>query len=152
MKRDQLLRRIEHEWGSFLAAFEGLPDDMLLKPGTLGEWSIRDVIAHITTWEEEALKALPSVLAGKSTIRYVRYGGIDAFNAMALENRRHMSLSEVREALIATHKSLIDFLSTVPESAYVTESRFRRKLRLDTYHHYREHAGQIEAWRRDSRH
>ncbi len=66
MKRDQLLRRIEHEWGSFLATFEGLPNAMLLESDTVGEWSIRDVIAHITTWEEEALKALPSVLAGKS--------------------------------------------------------------------------------------
>jgi hypothetical protein len=146
MNRDRLLRRLEEDWQSFLATFAGLSDAVLHEPGVVGEWSIRDLMAHVTTWEEEALKALPSILEGGSTVRYAQYGGIDAFNAAALERKRHMSLAEVRRALASTHTRLVDFVSGVPESAYAKEGRFLRRLRLDTYRHYRQHARQIEAW------
>ncbi|MFC1848401.1 DinB family protein [Chloroflexota bacterium] len=149
MKREQLLKRVDQGWREFLAVIEGLHEDVVLEPGVVGEWSIRDVITHIATWEEEALAALPVILKGKRTPRYIRYGGIDAFNALSMEKKRYMSLSEARGALTATHKRLMDYLSGVPESAYTTENRFRRRLRLDTYNHYREHTGQIEAWLRD---
>ena len=47
-----------------------------------GGWSIKDIIAHVTTWEGEALTHLPRILAGEKSPRYsVTYGGIDAFNA-----------------------------------------------------------------------
>ncbi len=151
MKRDRLFRRIEQEWDGFLTSFEGLSDQAILEPGAVGEWSVRDVMAHAATWEEEALKALPLVLEGKPTPRYARYGGIDAFNACTQENKRHLSLGQVRDDLVATHRRLIEFLSGTPESAYAREGRFLHRLRLDTYGHYREHARQIEAWRKGGR-
>jgi hypothetical protein len=52
-------------------------------------WSVRDVMNHITTWENEALKALPVIMEGK---RLPRYMGIDAFNAREQERKRHLSL------------------------------------------------------------
>ncbi len=152
MKRDRLLQRVDQGWNMCLQTFEGLPDRVLLESGVVGDWSIRDLMAHAAIWEEEALEALPIILKGKSTVRYARYGGIDTFNELALEKKQRMSLNEVREGMVATHKRLIDFLSSVPETAYATEGRFLKRLRLDTYNHYREHAGQIEAWRKKTRH
>jgi hypothetical protein len=117
MNREQLLQRMERGWISFQATFEGLSDPVLLEPGVVGEWSIRDIMTHIAIWEEEALEALPLILEGKSTIRYTRYGGIDAFNAMSIGKKSHLSLNEVRDEMITTHKRLMDFLSGKPETA-----------------------------------
>lgn len=147
VKREQVFHLLEQEWQAFLAAFESLPDSVLLEPGVVGEWSVRDVLAHITTWEEEVLKALPAILRGELLPQYAQYGGIDAFNAREQERKRHLSLSQVRRELATTHQRLLSFLSDVPEKAYAG-SRFLRRLRLDTYDHYREHAAQILAWRR----
>ena len=144
MSRERLLNRLEREWQAFLQSFAGLADIVLLDPGAVGWWSVRDVLTHVTTWEEESLKALPLVLAGKPL---PRYGNIDAFNAREQERKRHLSLEQIRQELAATHKRLISFLKDCPESAYVTGSRFLRRLRLDTYSHYREHASQIATWR-----
>jgi hypothetical protein len=72
--------------------------------------------------------------------------GIDAFNARQQERKRHLSLEQVREELFATHDNLINFLKTVPESAFAIP-RFMKRLRLDTIGHYREHAAQLVAWR-----
>jgi hypothetical protein len=76
----------------------------------------------------------------------VRYGGIDAFNARMTEQKRGLSLSEVHAQLVTTHGRLIEFIQSVPDHL-VGHSRFRRRLRLDTYGHYPLHAAAIRQWR-----
>jgi len=147
MSKEQVLNRIEQEWEIFLESIRGLTDSGMMKSGAVGYWSIRDVLAHIATWEQEALKVLPLILEGKPTPRYTRYGGIDAFNAREQERKRHLSLELVREELVATHQLLLNFLAELPESAFSSKGRFVKRLRLDTYNHYREHADQITKWR-----
>ena len=143
MKKERALDKLETEWQALLQTWEGLPENILLQPGAVGHWSVRDVMAHIPTWEEEAMKALPVILEGKPLPRYM---GIDAFNAREQESKRHLSLEQVKEELPATHKKLINYLQKVPESAFGIP-RFIKRLRLDTIGHYREHATQISTWR-----
>jgi hypothetical protein len=58
-----------------------------------------------------------------------------------------MSLAEVQRHLEETHRQLIAYLRRVPEEQLATETRFRHRLRLDTYSHYPLHASMIRDWR-----
>ncbi len=148
MTRSMLLERLDEAWRSLKAAYSGLPDDEMTEPCVTGTWSIKDIIAHVVAWEEESLAALPLILEGKKTPRYsVRYGGIDAFNAKKAEECRRLPLSEVLRRRDDTHRRLVAFLETVPEDPLARETRFRRRLRLDTYGHYAKHATAIRVWR-----
>lgn len=148
MNRQQLLKRLDTAWTDFNASYAGLPDSDLTEPGVTGDWSVKDILAHITTWEEEALKHLPHIMEGGRPPRYsTTYGGIDAFNALMTEQKLGLSLSETRAQLDETHHQLIDFIQNVPEEHFTRETRFRRRLRLDTYSHYPIHAKAIRAWR-----
>ena len=148
MDRRQLLKRLDKAWVAFNESHAGLSDVQLMAPGVTGAWSVRDILAHVTTWEEEALKHLPLILQGGTPPRYsVRYGGIDAFNASMTEAKQSLSLSEVREELAATHGRLVDFIENAPEHQLSGDTRFRRRLRLDTYGHYPIHADAIRQWR-----
>jgi len=147
MSKERVLNRIEQEWEIFLESIRGLTDNRMMESGAVGYWSVRDVLAHIATWEQEALKVFPLIFEGKPTPRYTRYGGIDEFNAREQERKRHLSLELVKEELVATHQLLLNFLAELPESAFSPKSRFVKRLRLDTYNHYREHADQITKWR-----
>ena len=149
MDRRQLLGRLDSAWGAFEGSYAGLSDAQLMKPGVTGDWSVRDILAHVTTWEEEALTHLPLILEGGTPERYsVRYGGIDAFNARMTEQKADLSLAAVRRQLDETHRRLIDFVRKAPEDQLSRETRFRRRLRLDTYSHYPQHAEAIRQWRR----
>jgi len=120
----------------------------LLEPGVTGAWSVRDIIAHVTTWEEEALKHLPLVLTGKRPPRYsVTYCGIDAFNARTTEQTRNLSLLEVFRRQEDVHRRLVELIEGVPEAQLGGDTRFRHRLRLDTYGHYPKHTDAIERWR-----
>lgn len=148
MDRPQLLRRLDKAWQELLASYVGLSDSEMMEPGVTSAWSVRDIIAHVTSWEEEALTHLPLILAGGKPPRYsVAYGGIDAFNAQTTEKQRNLSLSEVLRQRDDAHRRLIDYIQSTPEDEFARDTRFRRRLRLDTYGHYPKHAEAIRDWR-----
>ena len=151
-KRPPLLKRLDKAWCAFKQSYAGLSDPELLEPGVTGAWSVRDIIAHVTTWEEETLKHLPLVLAGRRPPRYsATYGGIDAFNARTTEQKKNLTLLEVFRQQEDVHRRLIELIEGVPENQLGGDTRFRHRLRLDTYGHYPKHADAITQWRRSRR-
>jgi hypothetical protein len=148
MNKQQLLSKIDTAWSAFQESYAGLSDAQLTQPGVTGDWSVKDILAHVTAWEEEALKHLPHILEGKRPPRYsVLYGGIDAFNALKTEENRRRSLAEVMTRLDDVHRQLIAYIQSAPESEIAQETRFRRRIRLDTYSHYPIHTRGICEWR-----
>lgn len=145
---DRVLKRLDEAWTDFTASYAGLTAPELMRPNVTGRWSVRDIIAHVTWWEEEALEHLPLVLAGGRPPRYsVKYGGIDAFNALMTEQRRHLALAEVLRQQHEVHARLTEYVRQAPPELVTRETRFRRRLRLDTYGHYPIHAKAIREWR-----
>jgi hypothetical protein len=147
MNREQLLNRIDTTWSAFTESFAGLTAEEMQAPGVEGDWSVRDLLTHVSIWEDEALKYLPLIMGGGRPPRYAEQGGLDVFNARAVEARRELPLAEVKDQLDETHLRLIAYVQGVPEEQIATETRFRHRLRLDTYSHYPLHAEAIRAWR-----
>lgn len=147
-RAEKLLNRLDTAWTAFKESYAGLTDAQLLEPGVTGDWSVRDIIAHVTTWEEEALKHLPLIIAGGRSPQYsTSYGGIDAFNAQATERKRGLSLADIHREQEDIHHQLVDFIRSAPEEQFMRETRARRRLRLDTYGHYPLHTEAIREWR-----
>jgi len=148
MDKTSLIRRLEQAWNNFQAAYAGLNEREMLVRGVTGDWSVRDILAHVTWWEEEALKYLPVLLAGGRPPKYsVMYGGIDAFNVLMTEKKKDLTLDEVLREQKETHERLIELLLAAPEQEFERETKFRRRLRFDTYRHYPEHTIAILKWR-----
>ncbi len=145
--KQRLLINLDRAWTAFKESYAGLSASRLTEPGVTGDWSVKDILAHVTTWEGEALTHLPLIIAGGRSPRYVRVGGIDAFNARMTEEKRGLSLPEVLRQLDDTHGRLIDFIQRTPHAQFTGDTRFRRRLRLDTYSHYSKHAASMREWR-----
>ncbi len=148
MTKEQLLARLGDAWRDFEASYAGLTEQQLLIPNVTGAWSVRDIIAHVTWWEEEALEHLPLIRAGGRPPRYsVKYGGINAFNALMTEQRRGLSLVEVLRQHDEVHARLVAYVRAAPDELIRTETRFRRRPKLDAIGHYPIHARAVRAWR-----
>ena len=144
-----LLPRLDAAWRRFTRSYSGMSEAELLEPGVTGAWSVKDIIAHVTTWEEEALTHVPVILAGGRPSRYsTTHGGIDAFNATMTARKAHLTLAHVLEQQQRVHERLLALVERVPTHQLGGASRFRRRLRLDTYGHYPLHASAIETWRK----
>src|SRR5919204_4471594 len=131
MNRQQLLNKLDVAWAAIKESYAGLSDSQLLETGVAGDWSVKDILAHVTTWEEEALKHLPLIIEGGRPPRYMTYGGIDAFNAWMTEQKRALSFADVLTQLNETHGRLLAFIASIPEDQLRAGSRCRRRLRLD---------------------
>ena len=148
MNRSRLLNRLEAAWQDLKASYAGLSEALMLQPGVTGTWAIKDIVAHVTTWEEEALKHLPTIAEGRRPPRYsVLHGGIHAFNAKTTAAKAALPLAEVLRLSEQVHRQLVELIERAPEDQLASETRFRRRLRADTYGHYPLHAEAIRRWR-----
>ncbi|MRR29731.1 ClbS/DfsB family four-helix bundle protein [bacterium] len=148
MNKQQVIDKVEKAWNDFHQSYAGLRPDQMIQPGVDGAWSVRDLLAHVSWWEDELLQHLPEILAGIRPQRYsVLYGGIDAFNALMTEKWAPLTLAEVQHKVHETHAKVIAYLQSVPEEHFKSGSKFRRRILLDTYGHYPYHAKSIRDWR-----
>ncbi len=148
MRKEQVLTKISQAWATLEQSYSGLTAEQMLEPGVTESWSVKDILAHVTWWEEEALKYLPVILDDRRPPRYsTMYGGIDAFNALMTEQKRGLSLSEILKQLQETHHRLVLYVESAPEEQLSSDTRFRRRLRADTFGHYPLHAQAIREWR-----
>ena len=70
MKKQQLLNKLEQAWTSFKDSYASLTAQQMVEPGVTGDWSVKDILAHVSWWEDESLKHLPHILQGVRPPRY----------------------------------------------------------------------------------
>jgi hypothetical protein len=148
MNRQGILKRLDDAWAALKESYAGLADSDMVEPGVMGEWSVKDILGHVTTWEGEALKYLPLIAQGGRPPRYSNQdGGIDAFNAQISGQKRSIPLSEVLRQLDEVHERLTEYVQSASEELFTRDTPFRHRLRMDTYSHYPLHARAIREWR-----
>ncbi len=66
--RPQALRVLGEDHESVRELVERLGSDDLARPATIGggDWSAKDLLGHLTSWEEHALEALAAWRRGES--------------------------------------------------------------------------------------
>src|SRR5256714_6392121 len=115
MSKQQLLKRLDQAWAEFRESYAGLSDADLMRPGVTGTWSVRDIIAHVTWWEEEALTHLPLVLAGGRPPRHSgAHRGVHAFYAKMTQQRKSWSLAQGLTQQDEGHRRLVAVAQGAP--------------------------------------
>jgi hypothetical protein len=147
-RRRRLLERVAETWKAFNDSYAGLTEVLLKEAGVTGAWSVRDILAHLTTWEEEALKHLPLILTGGTppVLRDLRgprclqrpHDGTEAAAVLVPGSRAAGGHARPRGRVHPERA----------EHQLIGDTRFRRRLRLDTYGHYPIHADAIRQWRK----
>ncbi len=144
----RLIDRIDTNWSELQQTCAGLSDTQMLEPGVSGDWSVRDILAHVAVWDALVLSVLPGILeTGRHPEHDEANADLDAFNARMTEETRTLSIDEVHRVLETNHQHLLDYLQGVPSDGVATNAAFRERLAADTWNHYPEHAEAIRRWR-----
>ncbi|HOG77183.1 MAG: DinB family protein [Chloroflexi bacterium] len=148
MNKVEFMKLLEARWQELTASTDGLEPYQMLIPGVVGTWSVKDILGHVTSWEQETLSTLPEILAGKPAPVYSQiYGSIDTFNAYMVMARNRQTLEEILANLEKVHGRLLRFLEEADPTQFLEETPFLIRLSMDTTEHYPEHAEAIRAWR-----
>ena len=62
----ELIAEIHLEWGRLETVLNSLSEAQMTAQGTLGPWSVKDMLAHISYWEKLLLDRLGAALSGKA--------------------------------------------------------------------------------------
>ena len=145
--REQLLARAEKARRGFLAAVEGLTEEQMTKPA-IGEWSIKDLLCHVASYEEIALPDFQRVARGDApALATFDLKRVDEFNAMIMSLRRHFSLEQAWRELDISRRLLLEAIGRLPDSA-LAEGQFARGMLQICAYHDAEHAEDVQAWRK----
>jgi hypothetical protein len=110
-------------------------EEELARPATIGggDWSAKDLLGHLTTWEEAALEALAQWRKGRTpTIETDVFGpthGIDEFNAKTVEAKRQHSIDEVRRAAEEVQQTLVAEIGSMSDEEWSSRAHYRTEQR-----------------------
>lgn len=106
-------------------------------PEAVGDWSLRDMLAHIVAWHEECLWAIRSTIEGSYERR--NYQDVNGWNANALARYEGISGTELLERARSTGHEVASNLREVPEELWVAKRRLETWPLESTIRHYQEH-------------
>jgi hypothetical protein len=145
-----LVRELEAARGEFLAALGDVEPDLLLTPGLVGEWSARELIAHLGYWTGHAAEALHSAEQG----RIEDFGeddlDVDERNAVVARVAGETDLATVRKREEAAYAALLTRLKRVDpvmlDDKVSYGDTLERVIADDGAEHYHEHTLDLRAW------
>lgn len=132
--RDEAIAILEEGQRAVRRLADRLTPAQLDRPGTIGggDWSAKDLIGHLTSWEVHALDALEAWRDGRGAPiqRALRERSLTVVNAEAAAADRARSTDEVRRRSDEIHAALIAALRGLPDETWTQPptSRSRRSL------------------------
>ena len=144
--REQVYSQLEKARQQLLAAVDGLKPEQMTVP-MMGDWSVKDILAHVASWEEFALPDLRR--AAKSHIPALasfREAEVDDWNRMLMSLRRNFPLDQVTTELKEYREATIAALDALPDER-LAQGQFPWIMAMITVRHDREHAEDITKWR-----
>lgn len=128
-ERQAILRDIQSAWVELRNALRALTEHEIVETGSWGQYSFKDLLTHIATWERILMQRIQALEEGREppTIE-----DIDAFNEEEIQRNLHLSLREAWDRFLDTHEKLLETLERTPVLT-------RELVAADTSEHYREH-------------
>ncbi|MBA2372517.1 MAG: ClbS/DfsB family four-helix bundle protein [Chloroflexi bacterium] len=137
--------RARRSRASFLAAVErARPDGKVV-----GDWTVREVLAHSTGWVQLLLWMLDSEHADARS----DHSGVDDFNRRVAEAAAGVPLREVRAEFERVSDGAIALIERLSQTELDRPGRFEwdrtltlaRAIEENTFAHFDEHAAQLRA-------
>ena len=147
--KQDLVSYLERARKELRGSIQGLSDEQLTQSGAVGEWSVKDVLTHIGSWEETVLPDLARLAQGDTPVLQaidLYAASYDVVNAAIMSLRRKLPLDQVLRELDISRGDFMAAVARLPDAVLV-EGQFGRVLLRITAEHDEEHAQHIVEWR-----
>jgi hypothetical protein len=135
---------------AFIAALADVDPALLTAPGLVGDWSARELLAHLGYWAGHAAEAIHHAEQG----RIEEFGegdlDVDERNAVVARVAQETELATVRQREEAAFEALLARLQKI-EPEWLDDrvqygDTLEQVVRDDGADHYREHTIDLRAW------
>lgn len=155
MSKSKLLAELQDEQTAWEELLSSINAARMTEPGVAGHWSIKDIVAHLTSWRKRTVSRFQAALQHQPTPTppwpsYLQND--DEINAWMYEASKDQPLTAVLQEDRAVFQQLVDTLSAFPEAELLNPQRFEwlegEPLSGAAFfgHFHEEHEPDIRAW------
>ena len=155
MTKNQLLEKIRASRQALTAVLESVPPERRDEPGVSGDWSVKDILVHLTYWEGQ-LVTLLFQLRGGSAPATVHFSGkdLEEINAAWFRQGRERTWEQAWRdftGLGAQIPRRVGEFSDAELSTVKLHPKLRGRsltvwIASDSYEHEDEHRETIQIW------
>jgi DinB superfamily len=149
-KRDAA-RKMTSSRRETLAFVRRLPEADMLKPRTIGDWSVKDVLGHLLACDEETADRFRLIAGGHADrikwFESMEYA--DRFNARTVARLRRVGLRTVLRRMARVRSELVRVFRRLPTASLRDPSHAYPVvdwLVAPGWSHEREHLAEVRAW------
>lgn len=155
MTKQALLDALQAENQQWIALLSQISETHMADPGVAGDWSVKDIVAHLTGWRKRTVARLQAAQQGDTeppTPWPAHLQRDDEINAWIYEHNRHLSVQEVLADSAETFQQLVRAIIELPETDLTDPYRFAwtegEVLSAAALfgHFHEEHEPDIRAW------
>jgi hypothetical protein len=150
--KQELLEQIRIERGLLEETLARLTYPQMILPGVDGIWSVKDALAHISTWERWMIRWTNCLLNGKKPDTPESWD-VEKMNADTYERVKEIPLAEVLEEVRRSHydsMALVESLSEVQLQTVYADTwpmgPLWTGIAANMNWHYKEHRIDIQRW------
>lgn len=125
MKKEEIIEILKADHQGLAKVLDLLSSQQLEEVKILGDWNVKDVLAHLVEWNCECLAEIDRVLGDKATWQkfYESEEGEDEFNRKAIEKWKGKSLKEVLEEWEKSFQAWIKRIEELNEKEWKYQSK-----------------------------
>jgi hypothetical protein len=156
MDKTQLLDAMNIGYSEFENVLAPLDEKQMTTSGVNGDWSIKDILAHLTAWQRYLVIRLQAAARNEEPAVGGPAGDedVDKMNARFYEEDKSRSLGEVMADFHATYGQAVEAVQVLSNEDLFEPQRFTwmkgnalwELVAGNTYDHYQEHIGSIQEW------
>ncbi|MGW8225450.1 MAG: ClbS/DfsB family four-helix bundle protein [Anaerolineales bacterium] len=156
MKKEELISALTTGRAEFLKAIEDIPQQEMTIPGIVGQWSLKDMLVHLTRWEAELVKLLWQAKQGTTpTTIHFTPETVDQVNERWYQQSSSRSMDVVWDDFLKVREQTIrrvdgfgeQELNDVDYYPWLDSSPLWKWIADDSFGHEAEHIEDIRAWR-----
>src|SRR5258706_8062836 len=145
MDKIELLDRIDKSWNQVNTVLAGLTDKEMLHRQRDDDWSINDLVAHLTFWQQTMVTNVQRVARGETMI--MLDGKVDAINAQVYAANRFRPPALVLSEFRLAHQQLMESLQTLTDEdlgdkaqlSLLEKNSLSEYIFSDSAEHYEQH-------------
>jgi hypothetical protein len=150
--RDDAWIALDRSFKAFMDSLGHLTEEELTAAEVVGKWSVKDVVAHVWSWVDEAVQTAKAWQGRRPWQEGVAYD--DAWSEKQVQSRAALPLINVVDGLTGAHRRLIHMLDMAEDDALQQLSKVpwenEAMSLIDFYWsmagHYQEHAADLKNY------
>lgn len=123
----QIIKRLRAERKRLEQNLAYLSPAEMLQPGVVGEWSAKDVLAHLAEWQAQMPVWIAAARRGErveSPAPGLTWKQLDIFNQRIYQAHREKPLAEVLEYFRTTDRQFMEMVESMAEDEMLAHSRY----------------------------